>query len=339
SRAARRGHADGAAGWTPPPGMRYDWGMRLPAILAMLAAAGCDARVKSAEGVTRASAAPTTPSRERESCAATADCEAPLRCVEGACRAPTSSRLGDYYWTAGVAAARQNDLDRATEAYQQAIGQFEAEKLPTPPALLCDYGAALGQRKNDPKAAEQAARYLHRCLLAAAPGSTVYATALAELVDLEPLGLDPGLLAREQPADAYLTRAPKKPATTSLRADVAQTAPSRDRGYAAWIEVVRAAAARGAFNRCYEDYWAATQKTALPVELQMKYRVTLGDDDVVVGARLDLGGGASAAGADAAASACVREALAGDVTSFSKDVKLSAGNWQGTIVVTLTPQN
>lgn len=302
--------------------------------LALLLAAGCDPKVTPAE-VTQAGFTPAVPSKLRESCAATADCEAGLLCVDAVCRPGQSSRLGDYYWAAGAAASRKGELEAATVAFQQAIGQFEAEKLAVPPGLLCEYGAALRQKPRDPKAGEQAARFLHRCLLAAVPGTAEYRLALAELAELEAQGLDPALLAREAPADAYLTRPARKPA--ALAVAIVPTTPSKDKGYAAFTELVRSVAASGAMARCYDAWWTATQKPAMAVDLQMKYRVTLGDDDIVIGSKMELTGAAGLAGADAAASQCVRDALAGEVTTFGKDLKGSSGNWQGALRLTLSP--
>ncbi len=314
--------------------VRYDSGMmtRMRLVALCLALGACDPQVKQASGgVQGASMAPANPSHEAETCAATPDCQAPLRCVDGACRSATTSRLGQYYWTAGELAAKKSDWVHASESFQQAMGQFEAEKIPTPPDLLCSYGAALRRKPNDPKASEQAARLLHRCVLATAPGAPAYRTAMEDLVELEAVGLDPSLLARDTPADTYLVRPSKKLTADHPTLEIVQSSPSTDAGYAAFIEAAKAQ--ETAYDKCYETWFASTQKPTMAVELKLKHRVVIGDDDLVVGAKLDVTA-PSLTGAEAAASACVRAALDATVADFGKPGK-SSGNWDGAITITL----
>ena len=304
--------------------------------LAMLVVPACDPQAKPAPGVARADVlgAGRTPSRERESCAATGDCEAPLRCVERVCRAPASSRLGEYRWVAGEVAAGKGDFAHSVEQFAQAGSAFEADRLEPPPGLLCAYGAALRRRPDDPKAAEQAARLLHRCLLGSAPGSAEHRAALAELAELESLGLDPALLARDKPADTYLTRPPRKPA--SLEVQVAQTTPARDKGYAAWIGgVVQSDEARRQLARCADDYWTATQRTRVQVALGVRYKGRYDEEEEIFlpGGTFELEPAGGGSEAEAAAGRCVKEVLAAQSVDYAR--KAAGGSWTGAVAVTL----
>jgi hypothetical protein len=303
--------------------------------MALLAAA-CDPQAQPAQGIARAEVAGASQafSRERESCAATADCEPPLRCVEAACRRPTTSRLGDYYWASAELHLGKGQTEAAIEAFQNAVAQFEEAKLDPPPALLCSYGAALRRMKGDAKASERAARLLHRCLLAAAPGSSDYRTALHELAELETVGLDPGLVARDAPADSYLTRPAKKPPLSKVQLDVAQTAPHKSPVYAAWVQELSSDATRGRLYHCYGEYWAATQKTKMTVVLPLRYKARFDEEEeVYVGGALELDPAPDATGPEAAASECVRAALAGQAAEVGKAGK--GGSFAATVSITL----
>ena len=290
---------------------------------------GCDPQARPA-----AAAAAANPSRERESCAASSDCEQPLRCIESVCRKPTVSRVGEYHWAAGRAALDKGSVGPATVELQRALQQFETDKIEAPAALLCDYGTALRRNTGDPKAAEQAARLLHRCLLAAPSGTPEHAAALRELVELEPAGLDPALLARDTPADTYLVRAPQRPAADTLKVEVAQTDAAHDKGYAAWSDVVKGEPARQAMIKCYGAYLDATQKAKLTVTIPLKMRAQIGDDDLYVGGTLEQQPDPGASGAEATAGQCVRDALAPMATDFAK--KTPQGDWQGSLTLTLS---
>ncbi len=302
--------------------------------LALTLVAGCDQRARS-EGVTQAGvltgAPAAAPSREHESCGTTSHCEAGLRCVEQVCRKAVTSRLGEYHWAAGAAAAQKGKTNDALAAFQLAITQFDTDKVEAPPALLCDYGTALRRKSGDQKAAEQAARLLHRCLLSSPPGSREHTTALRELVELAPAGLEPTLLQRDAPADTYMVRAPHGPATDSLKIDVAQTVVARDKGYAGWVKVLSDEGTKRLLTPCYERYWNTAQKNQLTVVLPVKLRAEIGDDDMYVGGKMELQADPAAAGAEAAASQCVRDALAPLAGEFAKSG--SSGSWSGTVTL------
>jgi hypothetical protein len=288
-------------------------------------------------GVTAAGTAstPRAPSTERETCAATADCVEGLACVDAVCRPRTTSRLGHYHWAAGEAAAAKKDFATATVEFQEAIGLFRAETKVVPTELSCAYGAALRRKPNDAKAWEQAARLLHRCVLDSPPGSAAFRAAMSELVELEAVGLDPAVLANTEEAPAYLTRAAKKTTPDKPALEVQQTNPSRDKGYEAFINAVRGVEPQ--LDKCWSAYVEASQKTTLSVVLDLKYRVVLGDDDLVVGAKLEIESAPGLGGHDATAAQCVKDALAPAVAEFGKNLKLSSGSWKGSVTVVLKP--
>ena len=313
---------------------RIPYSSWLALALVALGLAACDPRVQQATEAI-AAAPGVSPSAEGESCSTTSHCAAGLRCVEQTCRPQKVSRLGDYYQSVGRAALGRSDGAAASEAFGKAIGAYEGDKLAVPAALLCDAGMALRRKKGDAKAAEQAARYLHRCVLASVPGTVDYRLALDELAALEPEGLEPSLLAKDEPGDMYLTRPSARPVGEPKLELAPGPAPSRDKGFAAFLARAGEPGPRAALIECWKAYSGAAQKPLLSVTLDLKYRQVLGDDDIVESARLDVNAppGAPASGPDATALACVRAALAPVAAEIGKDTRSSSGNWQGNVVV------
>jgi hypothetical protein len=300
------------------------------ALAALPLVTGCDPRVQPASGETNAAVPGVAPSAEGETCATTSHCANGLHCVESVCRPLKYSRLGDFYQASGHAAVGRGDGSAASEAFGKAIGAYESANLTPPASLLCDAGMALRRKKGDAKASEQAARLLHRCVLAAVPGTVDYRLALDELAALEPEGLEPTLLAKDAPGDMYLTRPSAKPVGDPKVQIAPGGSPSRDKGYAAFI--AKAAGAQAPLVDCWKSYSAAAQKPLLSVTLDLKYRQILGDDDIVEGARLELNG-TPPAGAEGTAFACVKAALTPVADEIAKDKRSSSGDWQGNVVV------
>jgi hypothetical protein len=292
----------------------------------------CDPRVQPATSEALAAAPGVAPSAEGETCATTSHCASGLRCIDAVCRPQKVSRLGDYYQALGHAALGRSDGTAASDAFGKALGAYEGDKLAAPASLLCDAGMALRRKRGDAKASEQAARYLHRCALAALPGTVDYRVALDELAALEPEGLEPTLLAKDQPGDMYLTRPQAKPVGDPKVEIAPGTTPAKDKGYAAFVEKARAPAVAAAVVECWKAYSAAAQKPLMSVSVDLKYRQTLGDDDIVEGAKLELPA-TPAGGADGAAATCVRAALAPVASEIAKDLRSSSGNWQGNVTV------
>lgn len=300
------------------------------AILSLLSA--CDPQARTASGVARADVAGGgSASRERESCSATRDCEAGLRCLEGSCT-KGGSRIGDYHWAAGEAAEAKGDHGAAAQSFALALDKYPADQVPA--GLLCAYGAAL-RRQADTRTAEQSARLLHRCVLGAAPGSADYRMAMRELAELEALGLDPALLERDRPADTYLTKQPQKPPMERLTIVVAPEKQPENRLAVSWVAMLSADEGKKALARCYEDYWNATRKTEAQLPMTFKYKAKFDEEEeVYLGGTLEVAPAVTLAGPEAAATQCAATALAAIGTEFTK--KGTGGSWQVNAMITLT---
>jgi hypothetical protein len=292
-------------------------------LLALLASPACDPR----SGAPAAGPAPRG-SRLGETCGSTGDCEEPLRCLQATCASPQTSRVGELRWAAAQVAAERG-LPTAADLFQQALVQFEADKQAAPPALLCDYGAALRRAAGDAKTGEPAARLLHRCLLVAAPGSAEHARALRELVQLVPRGLDPTLVARDETADRYLVAEPVKAPVDTLKIEVARTTPATAAGYEAFARKLEAPEARPIFQRCFAEAWGQTMAARMVVVLAVKNTAVLGDDDEVVGGKWELPAAPEDAGALAA---CLR---AGLLPIGEAVAKAGSGSFAGALTITL----
>lgn len=317
------------------PGLFSLPSLALP-VLALLGSA-CSPRVESSPersgnaSVPQATL-PAVPSSVGETCGASADCERDLRCVDAVCLPERTSRLGDYQWAAGRAALDKGDPVAATEALQRAVAQYETEELPAPAALLCDTGAALARREGDARAGELAATLLHRCVLTAPAGGHDYHRGLAALASLEAIGLEPSLVGRDTVADSYLVGTARPSGEPPIM--VTPVAAAKDKGFTAFTTNLSTTAKTDLLN-CHTRFTTATKKTQLAVGLDLKNKAVLGDDDAVVGAKLDATLALTSPDLDATAAECVRAAVAKAAQEFAKDRKASSGSWSGTITVTI----
>lgn len=310
--------------------------MRLrAALLCLLPAAACQPQAAGTAAPPVVQPARGEASRERESCASTADCEPGLRCVEQVCRNPVLSRRGEYYLTAGELAASKGDMPRANEFFTASALAFESDKIEVPPRLLCSHGAALRRQTGDPRAAEQSARLLHRCMLEAPPGSAEFRRATSELAELEALGLDPALLAKDKVADTYITRPAWRPASIAAEIERTTPPPPPAKGYAAWIDgLVNTDETRRQLGACY-DLALAPSKARVPVTVNVKYKGRFDEDEEIF-----LPGGTfeiETQGQDAKAAGCVKYALVAQTSTFAE--KANGPSWNGSITVTLAPED
>lgn len=242
-------------------------------LLVVLAAAACDTRA------TASNAADTPPerlSKELESCGKSDDCGAGLRCFAQVCQREARSVLGDYL---AARAARATPVDAAAEDYARAVTAYEDAKLAVPPDLDCAYGRALTRAKGKKDKAELAARILHRCVLATPAGSPQRAEALAALTELDPVGLDPGQIAKPALADAYLTRAPSRPSTDNLSITVTAEPPPAGKTFGLAIERLQAADLRGALIACWEKHAAEAGTLVARLPLKVTYRESEYEDE------------------------------------------------------------
>ena len=234
---------------------------------------GCDARVPAtaAGGVSAASAAGG--SLAFETCAASRDCDAGLRCLDGECRSTMRSVLGDLHAASGAAALRRGGSDLAIAAYAEAIARYDADGVTTPAEVDCGYGQALLSVKDKPDRAELAAKVLHRCLLATPPASRLRETALAGLADLLPLGLDPAQVQKSTPADLYITRPSAAPALASTGpVEISITSDPPPPARTAQVLTARLAQpdVDAALRACWTTWAGVTKQRALSVPLPVR---------------------------------------------------------------------
>lgn len=275
-------------------------------VLALLAA--CDARA-TAQDPQLGGGGGEARSREYESCASSVNCQDPLRCSDGVCRRAARSTIGDYQAAAGAAARARGEHDAAIAAYGLALAQYQAEKLEVPPDLDCAYGAALAGGRKKREHAELGARVLHRCVLAVPQGSALREQALAQLVILGEVGLDPAALGPKL-ADRYLTKAPQKPALDKVTIAFAAIPPTSAKSYAVVAAKLEAAELRPGFLACWDAYTAATKKEGLAAALPLRVAYVRGeyeDDPATWVTKLEAAPGLD--GADADADACLRKVV------------------------------
>lgn len=274
------------------------------ALLAVLLfALGCDAKATASETGLR----PDQKSRELESCGASADCADGLRCFESVCRRTARSTVGDFYAASGAAARARGDIEGAIAAYASALAQYDAEKIALPPEIDCAYGGALAAAKSKKMHAELGARVLHRCVLAVPAGSRLRDQAIDELAGLAEVGLDPLLLGASKTADVYLTKAPQAPATDKLVVSVT-AAPEPAKTFPLISERLAQDDLKKGLIACWEQYAAATKKTALTAGLGIKSSYIPSDYDDVPGRYVvKFEEAAARPGPEGAAEDCVRQ--------------------------------
>lgn len=281
----------------------------LAAAVVVVVGSGCDSRATTSEP---APGRAEQKSREYESCNASVSCQDTLRCFDQVCRRVARSTVGDYYAAAGALALTKGDLEAAIASYAQALGHYDAEKVPLPPDVDCAYGAALGAAKAKKDHAELGARVLHRCVLAVPVGSRLRDQALAELAALADAGLDPVLLGANKVADLYLTKGPARPATDKLTITVTPTPMPAGKTYALIPDKLNEADLHTALVACWEAYTTASKKDTMTVTIGLKASYLASeyeDESGTFSVKLDPPAALPVGSPDAAADACVRQVL------------------------------
>jgi hypothetical protein len=306
------------------------WGL-----LALFATAGlaCDPSAESAGGVP----AQAGGSGELESCAATSQCAAGLRCVERVCTPEAASVLGDYHAATGRLALERRDINGAIERFSRAVNQYESDGITPPASLYCEQGHALVADRMNPERAEVGARVLHRCLLRAPPGSELRRRALADLALLDELGLEPLTLNRNEPADAYLTRAPSRPPVESLNVTLRGDG-TRARTFTRFVAHLESENLADSLSTCWEDYWQASfdDELALTIPFRYNFRLTRYEDfDRALIVVPDDAAPPSGDGM-AAAYACIIDVLAPIADEFSR-TQYDEVRWNASIAFTIGP--
>jgi len=284
--------------------------MRALLLAIVVAALGaCDSRATATDP--QGGARAEQKSKEYESCGASMQCLDDLRCFDQVCRRTARSTLGDYQAAAGAAARGRGDLEAAIAAYAQALGHYDADKLPLPPDIDCAYGATLAQARAKKDHAELGARVLHRCLLAVPVGSSLRDKALAQLATLADSGLDPLLLAANKTGDLYLTKAAAPPASDKVTVAVTSTPATSSKSFALVVDKITAADVKPGFVACWEASTAATKKDVVVVTLGIKASYVSGeyeDDPSYFVTKLEAPT-PGLAGPEAEAEACVRRII------------------------------
>ena len=274
------------------------------AVALALASGGCESKA-TASGP--AALAPGRPSKELESCAATADCGDGLRCLDQRCQREARSMVGDFLAARGARSLAAGDVVAAIAAYAEASAAYEGEKLTVPPDLDCAWGQALVAARAQKDKAELAARLLHRCLLAMPPGGALRGAALASLTELDRSGFDPRQLARPQLADLYLTRAPSKPDAGSLAVTLtADPVPPRSKSWPLIVDRLGKPDVKAALVGCWDAAYAAREQRELTARLTFKVLYIASEYEDEPG---KYNFTAEPAGGDAEAAGCVKAAL------------------------------
>jgi hypothetical protein len=276
--------------------------------------AGCDSRATASDPAARAglAGAGDARSREYETCSASRDCAAELRCFDHACRRAARSTVGDYFAAAGALARTRGDIEGAVASYAQALAHYDAEKVPVPPELDCGYGAALAAGKAKKERAELGARVLHRCVLAAPAGSRLRDQALGELAGLADAGLDPVLLGATKLADLYLTKSAARPAPDKTTIAVTATPPPAGKSYALIPDKLAEPELHAALVACWDAFTAASKKDALAVTLALKVSYVASEYEDEPGSyaiKIDPPIALPAGTPEAAADTCVRQVV------------------------------
>lgn len=226
------------------------------------------------------------------------------------CQRPARSAVGDYYAALGRNALGNNKAADAVAAYATALTHYDAEKIPVPPALDCEYGAALAAGRGNKENAELGARVLHRCILAVPPASSMRTRAMDSLALLGEVGLDPLLIGGPKLQDAYL-KGPVKPSTDKLAVTLsANPAPTKTtpllEGKIAEPDV------KAALIACWNQFHDAAKKDVLSATIGFKGGFVQGeyeDDPVKFVLKFEPPVALPAGSPEATADACVRSVM------------------------------
>ncbi len=273
----------------------------------LLLVVGCDSKATASDPPTGGVRAEQK-SKEFESCGTSAHCADDLRCFDQVCQRPARSAVGDYYAAVGRNALANGDAPGAVTAYATALGHYDSEKIPVPPALDCEYGAALAAGRSNKENAELGARVLHRCVLAVPPASSMRTRAMGSLALLGEVGLDPLLIGGPKLADAYLVKGPSKPATDKLAVSVS-AAPAPAKTMPLIEGKVAEADVKTALVACWNQFHDAAKKDVLAVTMGLKGGFVQGeyeDDPVRFVLKFEPPIALPAGSPEAAADACVR---------------------------------
>ncbi len=284
-------------------------------VMLAVASFGCDSKAKASDPQVSAA----QKSKEYESCGASMHCADDLRCFDNVCRRTARSNVGDYFAALGANARAHGDIEGAIDAYNRALGHYDAEKIAAPPDVDCAYGAALAAGKAKKEHAELGARVLHRCILAVPTGSALRRQALLDMATLQDAGLDPLALGKNGLADVYLTRN-ASPGTDKLQVTVTAQPQPTGKTYSNIPDAITAPDVKTALVACWSAYNQAAHKDTLAISIGIKETYTPSEYEDEAGSfamKIDPPGSLPAGTPEAAADQCVR----GAVEPVLKDLK------------------
>ncbi len=293
--------------------------------IALLALLACDPSASTTD-VEAALAGPHA--QAWESCVTSGDCTDGLRCFATMCRPPEVSTLGDYYWVAASRALDEGRLNAAIEHYGKAGSQYEAETLDVPLALRCERGHALVLGRDRADRAEEGARVLHACLLAAPPASPLRVQALRDLAVLADQGLDPLLLARAELAPKYLVKVSRRP-SEGVEVVVTSDAKTSARSHRTVLEALRSATLESELMACWQAQWEEAEGAALTTEVPLVHRFVQGTYEEDDRWRVQVDGPPPAA---ASPNGCIW----GVVEKLTSTLRSTGGGpWSGTVTISI----
>jgi hypothetical protein len=273
----------------------------------LLVAFGCDSKATASDPPTGGIRADQK-SKEFESCGTSAHCADDLRCFDQMCQRAARSAVGDYFAAVGRNALANGKSADAVAAYAVALTHYDNEKIPVPPALDCEYGAALAAGRSNKENAELGARVLHRCVLAVPPASSMRTRAMNSMALLGEVGLDPLLIGGPKLADAYLTKGPSKPATDKLAVTLSAS-PTPTKTMPLLEGKVAEADVKAALIACWNQFHESAKKDSMSATIGMKGGFVQGeyeDDPVRFVLKFEPPVALPAGSPEAAADACVR---------------------------------
>ena len=300
------------------------------------ASLGCDPRANATGTESIAAAQSGRLSAIHESCAATADCEGDLRCVQGTCRPPASSIQGEYYAAVGRRAIAEERTSDATAAFQKAVAEYRAVDLEPPAELSCSLGTALTAVRQDRELAEEAARHLHHCVLSLPPGNAQRDRALDQLAVLADDGLDPVHLARSEASERYLTREPVRPPIDNLQIQITEDEkPPRYSEYAAIKKLLESPEVEALLTSCWKSHWEATKETTMKVVLPLAHSFRLDQFEDFDKSFIRFEGELPADPAAAQAATCVRTQVGPLVDEIARKQRAER-RWEAMFTITVS---
>jgi hypothetical protein len=158
---------------------------------------------------------------------------------------------------------------------------------------------------------------------------------MRDLAALVPLGLDPLLLAREQPAEKYLVLEPRSPAADDLVITVTPVGRApREASYRDFVDALQSAHVKQVVTPCWQEHWRATQDASLKARLELRHGLHLDVYDDFDRSTLTIDEAPAGDAPHAAAVRCVRAALVPIADDFARTSPEST--WRAGVLLMIT---